>query len=101
MVYEMLIGVRPFSGQTVQEIHSNILYGKLQWPPIGYESGMLSPESKDLIQGLLQPEREKRLGNRDANQIKEHRFFKGIDWTTVKHAKIKLQKQSKVEEKWE
>lgn len=43
MVYEMLIGVRPFGGQTIQEIHSNILYGKLEWPPIGYGDGMLTP----------------------------------------------------------
>ncbi|XP_016064214.1 PREDICTED: beta-adrenergic receptor kinase 2 isoform X2 [Miniopterus natalensis] len=44
-----------------------------------------SPELKSLLEGLLQREVSKRLGCRGggAREVKEHGFFKGIDWQHV------------------
>jgi serine/threonine protein kinase len=35
MLYEMLIGEKPFGGQTVEQVYKNILEGKIEWPEIG------------------------------------------------------------------
>uniref|UniRef100_A0AAQ6APY1 G protein-coupled receptor kinase n=1 Tax=Amphiprion ocellaris TaxID=80972 RepID=A0AAQ6APY1_AMPOC len=42
-------------------------------------------ELKDLLEGLLQRDVSKRLGcqGRGAPEVKEHQFFKGIDWQQV------------------
>uniref|UniRef100_A0A8C0FS84 G protein-coupled receptor kinase n=1 Tax=Bubo bubo TaxID=30461 RepID=A0A8C0FS84_BUBBB len=44
-----------------------------------------SPELKSLLEGLLQRDVSKRLGcqGRSAQEVKEHPFFKGIDWQQV------------------
>jgi hypothetical protein len=37
----------------------------------------MSPEAKDLIMRLLEPNYKKRLGAKSASQIKSHKFFEG------------------------
>ncbi|KAJ0860411.1 putative non-specific serine/threonine protein kinase [Helianthus annuus] len=51
------------------------LENSLQFP----EEAKLSPEAKDLICKLL-CNVEKRLGTKDAHEIKAHPWFKGIEW---------------------
>ena len=41
----------------------------------------------------MQRDPSKRLGSqRDAEEIKQHRFFKGIDWNAVKNKELKPHK---------
>ncbi|TRY84421.1 hypothetical protein DNTS_032449 [Danionella cerebrum] len=49
-----------------------------------------SPELKGLLEGLLQRDVAKRLGclGRGASEVKEHVFFKGIDWQQVYLQKV-------------
>lgn len=35
MAYEMLVGCRPFSAMTIQEVLNNIVECKIEWPEIG------------------------------------------------------------------
>lgn len=35
IAYEMMVGCRPFSGNSVDEIINNILGFRIQWPEIG------------------------------------------------------------------
>ena len=42
-----------------------------------------SPELEDLVKGLLERDSKLRLGSEDVNQIKNHPYFSGIDWTTI------------------
>jgi len=44
-----------------------------------------SPELRSLLEGLLQRDASKRLGchGGGAQEVKEHIFFKGIDWQQV------------------
>ena len=37
----------------------------------------MTPEAQDLIKQLLAKDPKKRLGSRGAQEIKEHKFFKG------------------------
>ncbi|XP_060918007.1 beta-adrenergic receptor kinase 2 [Labrus mixtus] len=55
-------------------------------PPINVElPDSFTAELKDLLEGLLQRDVSKRLGclGRGAPEVKEHQFFKGIDWQQV------------------
>ena len=75
MVYEFLTGGLPFHADTPEKIFKNIHSRKIEWPPVGDEEGMLTKESKDLIDALLQTDPLIRLGTKGINQIKSHPFF--------------------------
>ena len=46
-------------------------------------SESFSPELVSLISGLLQFTPETRLGYNGASEIKKHRWFQSIDWTSA------------------
>ncbi|KAJ9578919.1 hypothetical protein L9F63_004876, partial [Diploptera punctata] len=80
LTYELLTGASPFTidGElnNQQDISRRILKTT---PPIPAE---LSPEVSDFISKLLIKDSKKRLGGGedDAEELKRHPFFKGINW---------------------
>lgn len=49
----------------------------------------MSEEAKDLIKRLLNRNPRHRLGaNRDADELKEHRFFRNVNWEDVLNRKL-------------
>ena len=50
----------------------------------------LSPEAQSLTQQLLCKDPAMRLGgnNRDAEEVKEHGFFRGLDWNLLYHRQL-------------
>lgn len=91
IVYEMLIGERPFGSPTVEGVFENILGLRVAWPPIGYQEGMVTPEAHDLITRLLEPNPLRRLGAAGASEVKQHPFFAGVDWSRIRGMKPPLQ----------
>jgi serine/threonine protein kinase len=87
MMYEMLIGARPFCGESIAEVIGNITNYRIEWPEVGYGEGMISPEAKDLICQLLNTDFVNRLGANGAEEIKAHPFFSGIDWANLKRSR--------------
>ena len=77
LLYEMLVGIPPYFTNNKEKLFQNIQRGPLLIP------SQLSAEAKGLIIGLLSKNPLKRLGARDAEEIKEHPFFKLIDWVAV------------------
>jgi hypothetical protein len=43
----------------------------------------MSPEAHDIIEKLLSMDPKVRLGAKNIDQIKQHAFFKGIDWVHI------------------
>lgn len=72
LCYEMLTGLPPFYSQDVQQMYSKIMTEPLKIPEY------VSAEAKSLLTQLLERDPEKRLRNPD--DIKQHAFFKGIDF---------------------
>ena len=75
--FDLLTGAPPFQGGNHAKIQQNILKQKLQLPYF------LGPDAKDLLTRLLRKEPNKRLGGnmpKDLQAIKQHRFFRRIDW---------------------
>ncbi|UIZ26574.1 hypothetical protein KXD40_002359 [Peronospora effusa] len=79
LIYEMLTGLPPFYDQNMQRMYDKILNAPLRFP------SFMSAEAKDLLTGLLTRKVSDRLGSgpTDAEEIKSHPFFKGIDWEAV------------------
>jgi protein kinase X len=75
----MLAGYPPFYDENPFQIYQKILAGKTEWPRY------INDVAKDLIKKLLVNDRTKRLGamKNGSEDIKSHKWFKGVDWATV------------------
>ena len=81
----MLIGIDPFNDEEPMGIYKKILKGKIIFP------SNINEAAKSLIKHLLKIELSKRYGNlkRGILDIKEHRFFKKVNWDFIKNMKVK------------
>jgi serine/threonine protein kinase len=84
LIYEMLTGLPPFYSQNINIMYQKILNGELRFP------SYVSPEAQSLLEGLLTRDVEKRLGSgpEGGKDIKNHPFFKGIDWEKLDRKEI-------------
>nr|AML78731.1 putative LOV domain-containing protein [Mansoa alliacea] len=81
LLYEMLYGYTPFRGKTRQKTFANILQKDLKFP----RNKEVSLQAKQLIYCLLHRDPKNRLGSREgANEVKQHQFFRGINWALVR-----------------
>ncbi|XP_071848958.1 G protein-coupled receptor kinase 3-like isoform X1 [Apostichopus japonicus] len=86
MLYKLLKGHSPFRQHKTKDKHEidrMTLTMDVEFPDT------MSPEMKSLLQGLLKREVTDRLGCRGGNaeELKEHPFFSGIDWNLVYYQK--------------
>lgn len=75
--FDLLTGSSPFRANNEAKIRQKILKQKLTFP------FFLSPDARDLLTRLLRKDPRKRLGScmpKDMETIKNHRFFRKIDW---------------------
>src|SRR5436190_13460328 len=76
LLHELITGSPPFTGNNYKIISDRITKTKLKLPRY------LSSEAKDLITKLLKKVPAARLGSKpgDIEKIKQHRFFRKINW---------------------
>ncbi|ORX47610.1 hypothetical protein BCR36DRAFT_584701 [Piromyces finnis] len=79
-LYELLLLEPPFYSDSLLETYSQIMDHKntFGWP----DDCTLDDDTKDLITKLI-CDREVRLGKNGAKEIKEHKFFKGVDFENI------------------
>ncbi|OHT03202.1 hypothetical protein TRFO_29513 [Tritrichomonas foetus] len=82
MLYEFIMGVPPFHGQTEQETHEMILKGIYTKPDEDEDD--VSPECIDIINKLLQLNPKNRLGCNGAHEVLSHPWFSDIDFNNIK-----------------
>lgn len=95
LLFEMCCGWSPFYAEDTNQMYKNICFGKIRFP-----KGVIGEEGKQFVKGvsarfnlhvrqdldvcsaqLLNRNPKHRLGaQRDAAELKEHPFFKDIDW---------------------
>ncbi|KAG6763273.1 hypothetical protein POTOM_033813 [Populus tomentosa] len=81
LLYEMLYGRTPFRGKNRQKTFANILHKDLTFP----SSIPVSLTARQLINALLNRDPAIRLGSKTgANEIKQHPFFRGINWPLIR-----------------
>ncbi|KAI4383069.1 hypothetical protein MLD38_008949 [Melastoma candidum] len=80
ILFELLVGIPPFNAEHPQQIFDNILNQDIPWPKVPDE---MSRDAHDLINKLLIENSVQRLGATGANEVKNHPFFKDINWDTL------------------
>ncbi|RSH90807.1 hypothetical protein EHS25_009982 [Saitozyma podzolica] len=76
LLFEMCCGWSPFYAEQTQEMYRLICYGKIRFP-----KHVIGDDGKQFVKGLLNRNPQNRLGaRRGAAELKEHPFFKSIDW---------------------
>ena len=85
LFYEMLVGITPFFTLKKEDIFNNIENAELKIPDF------VSKEASELLRRLLERNPNKRLGGsiKDAQEIKEHPYFKDVDWNKIYKKEIK------------
>ncbi|KAJ2541849.1 Serine/threonine-protein kinase [Coemansia sp. RSA 1933] len=81
IMFECLAGYPPFCSDNSHETYRKIMHWResLVFP----KDVRLSPESVHLIRSLL-CDQQNRLGRNGAWEIKQHPFFNGVDWTSLR-----------------
>jgi serine/threonine protein kinase len=65
-------------------MYKNICFGKIRFP-----RGVINEDGKQFVKGLLNRNPKHRLGaQRDAAELKEHPFFKTIDWDALAQKRV-------------
>jgi len=84
LVYEMLTGMSPFSGDDEESLYRSIQYDRVQYLN-------MDRDSKDFCSQLFERQPKKRLGvkQRGVTQLKEHKFFKTIDWEKLINKEVR------------
>ncbi len=72
----MLTGLPPFYNQNLHVMYEKIVRAKLHYP------AYLSADARGILQALLDRNPATRLGSNgnDAEEVKRHPFFSGLDW---------------------
>ena len=85
LLYEMIAGIDPFNDEDPMLIYQKILKGKIKFP------SSFPSNAKSLVKHLLVQDLSKRYGNLKGGvaDIKNHRFFKDLDWNALIKYKIK------------
>uniref|UniRef100_A0A9J7YMS4 protein kinase C n=1 Tax=Cyprinus carpio carpio TaxID=630221 RepID=A0A9J7YMS4_CYPCA len=85
LIFEMLVGESPFPGDDEEEVFDSIVNDEVRYPRF------LSTEAISVMRRLLRRNPERRLGagERDAEDVKKHLFFRNIDWDGLLAKKVK------------
>jgi serine/threonine protein kinase len=79
----MLTGLPPFYSKDRDKLFQNIKQGNIKFPVY------LSKDAVSILQAFFTQDPEKRLGSEGTDKIKNHPFFKNIDWDSILAKKIK------------
>ncbi|XP_059544905.1 serine/threonine-protein kinase N2 isoform X3 [Myotis daubentonii] len=85
LIYEMLVGESPFPGDDEEEVFDSIVNDEVRYPRF------LSTEAISIMRRLLRRNPERRLGagEKDAEDVKKHPFFRLIEWSALMDKKVK------------
>ena len=89
MLYEFMLGERPYSGRNRKEIREDIMKKQAYLKKDNLPSGW-NIDSIDFINLLLMRKPIKRLGYINGiYDLKNHKFFKGFNWDLLENKKMK------------
>ena len=85
LLYEFLVGQPPFWDSNPIKIYSKIVEGRMSFP------NNIPPAAESLVKSVCTVNPSERLGNLAGGtaDIKNHEFFKGVDWDDLYYRKVK------------
>jgi serine/threonine protein kinase len=87
IIYELMMGKRPYAGINRKEYKERLLSTLVQVSR-DEKPNDWSEEARDIINNLLQRKEHMRLGHKGAQSVKDHPWFKDIDWDKLIQHKI-------------
>ncbi|XP_075688154.1 microtubule-associated serine/threonine-protein kinase 2 [Rhinoderma darwinii] len=87
IVFEFLVGCVPFFGDTPEELFGQVISDEIAWPE-GEDA--LPADAQDLISNFLCQSPLERMGTGGAHEVKQHRFFKDLDWNGLLRQKAEF-----------
>ncbi|XP_047412676.1 microtubule-associated serine/threonine-protein kinase 4 isoform X3 [Sciurus carolinensis] len=87
ILYEFLVGCVPFFGDTPEELFGQVISDEINWPE---KDEAPPPDAQDLITLLLRQNPLERLGTGGAFEVKQHRFFRSLDWNSLLRQKAEF-----------
>ncbi|XP_017921013.1 PREDICTED: microtubule-associated serine/threonine-protein kinase 4 isoform X2 [Capra hircus] len=87
ILYEFLVGCVPFFGDTPEELFGQVISDEINWPE---KDEAPPPDAQDLITLLLRQNPLERLGTGGAYEVKQHRFFRCLDWNSLLRQKAEF-----------
>ena len=95
LIYELLFGISPFYFENIDKMYTFIVRADVRFP----KKVKVSDDAKDLIKMLLIKDPNLRLGAKGGfEKIKEHPFFKGVDFDALLQKKIKAPYKPKLKD---
>lgn len=95
ILYEFLVGCVPFFGDTPEELFGQVVSDDIIWPE---GDDALPSDAQDLITRLLRQSPLERFGTSGASEVKQHRFFLGVDWNGLLRQKAEFIPQLEAED---
>ncbi|NXF86925.1 MAST4 kinase, partial [Eubucco bourcierii] len=87
ILYEFLVGCVPFFGDTPEELFGQVISDEINWPE---KDEAPPPDAQDLITLLLRQNPLERLGTGGAYEVKQHKFFRNLDWNSLLRQKAEF-----------
>lgn len=87
IIYELMFGRRPYKGIYRKDYKEELSIHSINLKP-GEQVKGWSDEIADIINKLLERKAEERLGYRGSQDIKDHPWFKDIDWAQLEAKNI-------------
>ena len=75
-----MVGFPPYYTENIKDLYQSIRSARLQVPKY------ISKEAKDLLNQLLNKRPDKRI---ILEKVKQHDFFKTLDWEKLRHKELK------------
>lgn len=87
IIFELMFGKRPYPGISRREYKERIVNTVVQIKS-EEKPDSWSEEARDIINQLLQRKEEQRLGHKGPQSIKDHPWFKDINWIDLLAQKV-------------
>ncbi|EEQ89032.1 AGC/PKA protein kinase [Blastomyces dermatitidis ER-3] len=85
LIYEFIVGQPPFWDPNPMRIYEQIVEGRLRFP------ANMPPAAQDIVSQLCKTNPSERLGHirGGSARVKQHPFFKGVNWDDIYHRRMK------------
>ena len=88
VIYELMLGERPYKGGNRKEIKEQMFGFEIELNDKDLPEGWNDRSVLDLINKLLKRKKKYRLGNQGDNEVKDHLWFKDIQWEQIENFKF-------------
>ena len=83
IVYELMMGERPYQGRNRKEIREQMFSIEIKLDNDDLPEDWEDYNIIDFINSLLIRKKRKRLGSKNANEVKNHPYFQNINWSQI------------------